>query len=477
MTHFDKIREFAQEEEGVGSVFMLFMFMVVAVIVGITVDGTNAWRNSTMLASAADIGSHAGAVALANGKTEAQAIAATRDQVRANLPESVFGNTVGKVDDVTLLSYDIDTRQLSYSGPKNAIGVTTNQLSDRGNSVGTFLLSFAGVNSFDVNAVSVAVFDYSAECNGTDGIYSEARVRASSQNYFGAGYCVHSNDHVWLPQQNTFEAGSMVTMPDLVDCKNKCDPSANPGIVAAEVNMVFPDFGEFIDDTFTAFLEPGLSNDLKAEFFALKPVGDTQPLIDAGVLKPNESVLPGEVISLTKSELESIETLPAGLVYSITCSGGGNGKKTRLELSGTGGKMENAALLTNCSLDFKAGSDIKGSLVITTREISSATVTADSNVTIGDSTPGQCIDASRTTIMSKSKMSVPAKFAASSVSLIVDDTVDIASSSSSGDTSYGLSIYATDEIDIASQHTFLSCGEMDEIFVPRGKVIRHVAAN
>ena len=80
--------------------------------------------------------------------------------------------------------------------------------------------------------------------------------------------------------------------------------------------------------------------------------------------------------------------------------------------------------------------------------------------------------------MSKSGASFPAKMAASNVTLIVDDTVNIASSSSSGDTSYGLTIYASEEISIASQHTFLSCGPLgDDILVPRGKIIRHVATN
>jgi hypothetical protein len=79
--------------------------------------------------------------------------------------------------------------------------------------------------------------------------------------------------------------------------------------------------------------------------------------------------------------------------------------------------------------------------------------------------------------MSMSGVSVPAKFAASNVTMIVDDTVDIASASSSGDTSHGLTIYATKEVDIAAQHTFISCGITDDTLVPRGKLIRHVATN
>ena len=139
--------------------------------------------------------------------------------------------------------------------------------------------------------------------------------------------------------------------------------------------------------------------------------------------------------------------------------------------------MQDAALLTNCSLDFEDGSEIEGSLIVTTRDASAATVTSSEDVTIGDTVAASCSNEDRTTIMSMSGVSVPAKFAASNVTLIVDDTVDIASASTSGDTSHGLTIYASDEVDIAAQHTFISCGSTEDIFLPRGRLIRHVATN
>ncbi len=183
----------------------------------------------------------------------------------------------------------------------------------------------------------------------------------------------------------------------------------------------------------------------------------------------------GEVVTLSHTQFHAVPSLPSGLVYEVSCANSGNGPNTQLNFSGSAGRMQDAALITNCSLHFEDGSNVVGSLIATIRDVSSATVVSDEAVTIGDSAVGSCLSDERTTIMSISGVSVPAKFAASNVTLIVDDTVDIASSSSSGDTSHGLTIYASDKVDIASQHTFISCGEVNEVLVPRGKLIRHVA--
>lgn len=471
-------RRFVQGEDGGGTIFALFLFVVMAMILGLALDGSNGWRNQTMLASAADTGSHAGAVALASGASPTDIVAASRAQVYSNMPTSIFGYTVGGVEDVVLMHYDLDTGQLSTAGPTNAVAVRTSRLAERGNPMATYLLNFAGVTSFDIREVSAAIYDVSTECEGTDGIYSEAQIRASSQNYFGTGYCVHSNDRVWLPQQNTFADDTLVSMPDLADCGNKCNEDANPGINATELNMIFPDFGQWIDDTYDDFADTGLPpGSMKDEFFSTRPVGDLAPLYDAGVLTPGYVPMRGDVITMSQSEFQSIETLPSGLVYEIGCPLSGNGPTTSLEFSGTAGKIEDGAILTSCSLDFKDGSVVEGSLIVTTRDSSSATVGGEENVQIGDSSPGTCNSDDRSTIMSKSGAQFPAKMAASNVTFIVDDTVNIASSSFSGDTSYGLTIYATDEVRIASQHTFISCGPSDEILVPRGKIIRHVATN
>jgi len=56
----------------------------------------------------------------------------------------------------------------------------------------------------------------------------------------------------------------------------------------------------------------------------------------------------------------------------------------------------------------------------------------------------------------------------------VDNSVNIASGTSSNPTSRGAAIYATDTINVASQHTFRSCGQERAFLTPQGKYVRLV---
>lgn len=476
---------FVRREDGGGTVMSLFVVIILAMLLGIALDATNGWRNRTYLSSAADMGAHAGAVAIAQGVADADVAVEVRRVVEANLPTDSWGNVIDIDTDVTLLEYD--TRVGSFvntGGSKNAVMVHLERTEARGNPIQTFLLRFVGLDTMDVQALSAGVFDVSGICNATDGIFAQGRVRISSQADVGGGICLHSQDHVWLPQQNTFQPDSFVTMPDLALCEDKCQEDANPGIVAFETNMVLPDFGEFITNAHDNFQLGLTASSIKNDFFTDDPedpfdavvtLGDLTEMIDANVITgQTASVLEvGDVIDLTHTEFHALSQLPSGLVYRVDCPNSGNGPTTRLRFDDATGAMEDAVLLTDCSLDFDDGSRIAGSVVITMRQSSTATISAGSSTEIGDPTQS-CTKADRSVIMAMSPVSVPAEFTMSNVTLIVDNNVDVASSTSSGQTSYGFAIYASGAVDVASQHTFRSCGLDGDTLTPVGKVLRLV---
>jgi hypothetical protein len=76
--------------------------------------------------------------------------------------------------------------------------------------------------------------------------------------------------------------------------------------------------------------------------------------------------------------------------------------------------------------------------------------------------------------MTVAPISVPSEFVMSNVTLIVDNSVNIASGTSSNPTSKGVAVYATDTINVASQHTFESCGQKSAFLTPQGKYVRLV---
>ena len=495
------ISRFLESTYGGGTVMSLFMLIIMAVVLGLGLDSTNGWKNRTFLTSVADIGAHAGAVAIANGSTEAEVVEEVRRLVETNLPRSVWGNVLDTTSDVVLAEYDIDTKQfvIGGTGDKNAVIVKVERTRARGNPVKTMLMQFVGINTLDTGAISAGVYDESAQCAATDGLFAREKVRVSSQGRFGAGICLHSEDLVWLPQNNTFEPGSFVSMPDLALCGDKCTDSANPGIKATPTHMIFPDFGDFIADAFDDFAFAGEMPDsgTKREFFSNTVIGsDGKPVIDSygnktttlktlGDVTALENVLDrlglvpsdlsiGYVVPLTLSEINnSIETLPPGLVYTVDCPNNGNGPNTRITLSGTAAKMEDAVLLTDCNIEFDDGATAIGSVIITERESSNPAIQAGQNTIISD--PSRACNADdRTVIMTVAPISVPSEFVMSNVTLIVDNDVNIASATASNPTSQGLAIYATGSIDVASQHTMRACGDETDFLVPTGKYLRLV---
>ena len=75
----------------------------------------------------------------------------------------------------------------------------------------TYFLRFAGMWEMDV--VRQSVFEtYRPTCM-LEGLLAEERVDTQSGNTYTAGFCIHSNDHVQVNNNNTFQDGVLVSMP------------------------------------------------------------------------------------------------------------------------------------------------------------------------------------------------------------------------------------------------------------------------
>lgn len=435
------------------------------------------------MTATADMGAHAGAVGIANGLTQDQIKLEVERIVEANMPVSLFGNVINGSTDVSFAYLDYETGTYDASATDyNTVVVDIQQTSSRGNPVQSLMSQFSGVPFFNVRAGSAATYAKSGRCSSSDGIFAVEDVTLTSQHVVGSDICIHSQDSVWLPQQNEFQPTSVVSMPDLADCKSKCNPSANPGLVegqnAVEANMIFPDFGAFIDDAYDCFSGAGVcENDERTTFFGTNLGNsilgaDRTTLENAGVISSTDPLVVGQVVDMTRAEFLSINTLPSDLVYEVACSGGGN--KARLTFDGSAGVMEDSVLLTNCFVEFDDGTEIVGSVVITDRITNNAVLTASNNVTIGDRVSGTCDIDDRSIIMAKSRVGFPAAVGLSNVTFIVDDDVDVASGTSSSTALDGFAIYASGRVHMAAQRVLSSCGNDDDFLTPFGQLVRIV---
>jgi Flp pilus assembly protein TadG len=493
---------FVEAESGGMTIFSMFGFVVCCLVVGLAIDVTNLHRNKEWITVAADAGAHAGIVALVEEKTTDEIQAAALAAVETNAPFSLVGKTNNGVGNVQLVRFDPSTRRL-VSGTPNAVQVTLHRDSTVENPVATGLLRIAGVNSFEVSAQSVAYFGAPGNCQASDGIYAKGMVTLTSGNFIGGSYCVHSQTEVRMPQQNSFEAGAGLSMPDLAACADKCYDDANPGVEAAkfEMNLELDSVASHLAEVRAAMMLDNMTsaNHLKADFFAKKSLGveDLQPLIDAKVTidgnkksKP-EDVKLGSVVELTAVQYNDlmIQTegkLPSGLVYNVDCRDKGNGPATWLSIGGTKDRknvevdtssletIEQVALITDCGFDVGSNARINSSLLVSTRVSSSSVINATSGAVVGD--PDKSCDLSKKVyVITMSGFSVPADFTASNVAMIANGDINVAANSSSSEVEHkGTSFHAEGSVHIPANHTFNGCFEDFSGLLPGIRTIKFV---
>ncbi len=77
------------------------------------------------------------------------------------------------------------------------------------------MLRFVGFDVFNVSVESVYTTYYPPCFN--EGFVAQEVVDIQSNNSYTDGFCIHSNTHVSLNQNNFFEPGTVVSMPSLDD--------------------------------------------------------------------------------------------------------------------------------------------------------------------------------------------------------------------------------------------------------------------
>ena len=216
------LKHFVRNEGGAGTTLSLFLFVCLVCLLGIMVDATNGWRNRTYMTASADMGAHAGAVGIANGLTDQQIKDEVERIVEANLPVPLFGNTIDTATDVTFAYRDPETGAYDATATTyNTVIVDIQQTAARGNPVSALMTQFIGTSFYQVRAGSAATYDKAGLCTASEGVFAEGEVTMTTQHTVGGQICIHSNEAVWLPQQNTFSKDannlSVVSMPDLAD--------------------------------------------------------------------------------------------------------------------------------------------------------------------------------------------------------------------------------------------------------------------
>lgn len=209
-----RLSGFLRRDDGTMTAGGLIFTTIFLAVGGLAVDVSNAINQRTQLQAAADTTAQAAlytrnytlTATAAEAKTAALALG------NYNMPREVYGNVLS-ASDIEFGVWDRATRSFATdASSRTAVRVTTHRDTGGGNAVATYLLKFAGFDSWDVRRA--AIFETFVPDCLKEGFVAENLVDIQSNNAYLNGFCIHSNDVVSLNSNNYFESGTVVSMPD-----------------------------------------------------------------------------------------------------------------------------------------------------------------------------------------------------------------------------------------------------------------------
>lgn len=365
------LRRFLREEGGVISVQNLFIFFAAGLASAQAVDVTHMFAARAQLQVAAEVGAHTALYTrnLATAPTDpGEAATAARTRAMAavewGMPPTDFGRVV-ESGDILFGTWNADTETFRVDdASRSAVLVTAGRERIGGNAVPTFLYKLAGQGSMSV-ARSAVFSTYYNSC-AREGIMALTLVDLQSNNAFYRGICLYARV-VELNSGNSFEAGTVVAMPDpsiFPDYNQASSFTQNEGLRDA-LRAGFFDFYilERIKDPAVARLRPG---DLVLDRAIASDTVERPSYIDRATV--------GSEIRLQPGRLTPASFTP-GRVHRVACAtesnGGTNGSgsgSNRITLEG--GTYSRFVLLTNCGIRMDGMVALEEAIVSTTNTAS-----------------------------------------------------------------------------------------------------------
>ena len=310
--------DFLRDENGSITIMSLTWIPLTLMIGGLALDTANAMMVRTQLQTVADAAAHAALFTRETGTAE-DAHEAARGIVAGSLPAERHGDVI-RDGDIQFGTWDPATQAFTPDpASKSAVRVDLARVAERSNPVGTWLLRLAGLDAWDIHRV--AVFETWRPGCLNEGFVARGVVDLRSNNYFTNGFCIHSNDHVELQQNNAFEEGVIVSMPD-------------------SGTIVLPASGFDKNEGLEAALRDGSYN--------IRML-NRLPDIIAGVGTYGSNEMPdyidaAGIVTLDKSNLSPTDFTP-GRIHRKVCGGAGT-------LSISAGAITDAVLITDCAVQF-----------------------------------------------------------------------------------------------------------------------------
>jgi len=375
--------DFSQAESGTITAGGLILIVVFLAVGGLAVDVSNAFNQRTHLQVTADVTAHA---ALYDRNTT---LGADADSAKAsaialaeeNMAEQSYGSVVTE-DDIEFGYWDASTQTFTVNqDSRSAVRVQTHRTEGGDNEIGTYLLKFAGFDSWDVQTVSM--FEtYDPPCLA-EGFVAESMVDIQSNNSYFRGFCIHSNDVVSINSNNFFEEGTIVSMPDTANLElPNSGYNSNEGLAEALR------YGAMYLRVINALKSVSTSwNTGRADMWNFLQLASRDGQLDyitrnarrLAVVngKPNASLATDDDAQIGRDLLDRSGALAlrSNAVNYVNCSS----TSTQLQITTT---LSNVVIITNCQISFGSGGALENGL-IATLHTGDASISGSSSTRIG----------------------------------------------------------------------------------------------
>lgn len=184
------LNRFWRQQCGGVTVFNVVLLSVIFGMAGIAIDSSNAYRTRAMLQATADAAATSAAFDLPNE----DAARATAVAYAKYLMPPVAHGAVVRPNDVIFGQWDIGTGVFDRGAtPANAIWVRTARHESNANRLPTYLMKFVGVNSLDIAASAIAVFEGEPTCSN---IIANNTITVGQDLRVGAGVCIYARNGI-----------------------------------------------------------------------------------------------------------------------------------------------------------------------------------------------------------------------------------------------------------------------------------------
>lgn len=323
---------FGRDETGAIGIYSMFTFLAMSCVCAVALDVTHVYSARTQMQVAADFAAHA---ALYNRETMSadDAKQTAVDLVATSMPDTIYGSLFTS-DDIGFGTYDYESSTFNPDPDAiEAVQVVLERHEDNANPIASFLSQLLGIDAWSVR-VTATYTTFNPMCF-REGFVADGVVDIQSNNAFTNGFCIHSNEYVSLNSNNTFEPGTVVSMPNLND-------------------LDLPQSGFKTND--------GLQASLRSGAYRMRVLNRIDTLI-TGVQTFGSSLMPNYITSATVVNLSgrsfTQSQFISGHIHRLTCSGG------KLTIA-NGSVLRRVVVVTNCEVKFGSGTVLEDVVFVTT---------------------------------------------------------------------------------------------------------------